>query len=115
MTIAIKSNPKLWEKLKKETPGKWSARKAQLLVKLYKQKGGKFIGKKSKKNSLVKWTKEDWNYIDNKKGRYLPRKVRNNLSSKEKYEENKRKLKNKSKNVKYSNSVYQKMKKAKIF
>jgi len=40
--------------------GQWSARKAQLLVKLYKDAGGGFIGKKSKNNSLVRWTKQNW-------------------------------------------------------
>ena len=46
---AIKTNTKLWEDVKKQVtasskggePGKWSARKAQLAVKLYKEKGGK--------------------------------------------------------------------------
>jgi hypothetical protein len=40
--------------------GQWSARKAQLLVKLYKDAGGGFIGKKSKKNPLVMWTRQNW-------------------------------------------------------
>jgi hypothetical protein len=61
-------NPKLWDKLKNQVmkgdkggkAGQWSARKAQLLVKMYKDAGGGFIGKKSKKNSLVKWTNENW-------------------------------------------------------
>lgn len=61
-------NPTLWNKLKDQImkgdkggkAGQWSARKAQLLVKLYKDAGGGFIGKKSKNNSLVRWTKQNW-------------------------------------------------------
>ena len=43
--------------------GKWSARKAQLLVAKYKKSGGKFKGKKSKCNSLAKWSREEWGYV----------------------------------------------------
>ena len=79
----IRTNPALWEKVKKSVrnsskggkPGTWSARKAQLSVLLYKKRGGGYKGKKSKSNSLVRWTKQDWGYINKKKksGRYLPR------------------------------------------
>jgi hypothetical protein len=81
-------NPILWDKLKDQVmkgdkggkPGQWSARKAQILVKLYVDNGGGFIGKKSKKNPLVKWTNENWT---TKSGlpslmtgeRYLPKKA----------------------------------------
>ena len=45
---AKRTNPKLWEKVKKSVkrspkggkPNMWSARKAQLAVALYKKKGG---------------------------------------------------------------------------
>ena len=48
----IRTNPKLWEKVKNEVlkgskggkKGQWSARKAQLAVKKYKDKGGKYHG-----------------------------------------------------------------------
>jgi len=61
-------NPTLWNKIKDKVmkgdkggkAGQWSARKAQILVKLYKDAGGGFIGKKSKNNSLVRWTKQNW-------------------------------------------------------
>ena len=52
---SIKSNPKLWETIKNKIlrgsrgglTGQWSARKAQLAVKEYKDQGGKYLGKKS--------------------------------------------------------------------
>ena len=61
-------NPVLWNKLKDKVMasdkggkiGQWSARKAQILVKMYKDANGGFIGKKSKDNSLVRWTKQNW-------------------------------------------------------
>jgi hypothetical protein len=65
---AEKSDPKLWEKVKKEVvasdkggkPGQWSARKAQLAVHEYKEEGGGYKGKKSADNHLAQWTKEEW-------------------------------------------------------
>ena len=78
----------LWDKLKDKImegdkggrPNKWSARKAQLLVKMYKDAGGTFKGKKDKNNSLTKWTKQNWTTKSGmpslKTGeRYLPKKA----------------------------------------
>lgn len=93
MTIAKKANPRLWEKIKKKITastkggkaGQWSARKAQLAVKEYKEAGGKYIGAKTKKNSLKKWTNEEWDYIgEPKKSRYLPKKAAKALTKGEK-------------------------------
>jgi hypothetical protein len=125
--IAIKTNPKLWEKLKHQVlmgdkggePGKFSARKAQLLVHLYKSKGGSFKGRKSPSNSLSKWSKEKWGYISRsgektKKGRYLPLKVRQSLTSEEKKRENRRKGSRRGEWVSYSKSVVKKMHSHKI-
>ena len=95
-----KSNNKLWKSIVKEVKqsnkggkkGQWSARKAQLAVKKYKSRGGTYIGKKSKKNSLTKWTKQDWRTKSGKNSvvgpkatgeRYLPAKAIKKLSSKE--------------------------------
>ncbi|MFP4338891.1 MAG: Rho termination factor N-terminal domain-containing protein [Cyclobacteriaceae bacterium] len=76
--------------------GQWSARKSQLLVKEYEKKGGDY--KKDKKDeaakSLESWTEQDWQTIegegearqDGKTKRYLPKKVWNKLSDKEKRE-----------------------------
>jgi hypothetical protein len=91
-----RSNSKLWERIKKEIlkgsrgglPNQWSARKAQLAVKIYKEKGGKYNKRKSSKNSLHQWTIQDWR---TKTGlpslltgeRYLPAKAIKNLSSSE--------------------------------
>lgn len=119
---ATRTNPVLWEKVKKEVlrgskggpPNKWSGRKAQLSTKLYKSRGGGYKGSKSKCNSLTKWSREKWDYISpssrkSKKGRYLPEKVRKSLSRKEKALENKLKGSRRGKWVKYSPSVLKKM------
>jgi hypothetical protein len=121
---AIRTKPALWETVKaivkkgeKGGPsGKWSARKSQLAVKMYKNRGGGYIGPKSKCNSLTKWSKEDWGYVGQPgSSRYLPRKVRQSLTKREKQEENRRKGSKRGEWVPYSPSVYKKMKKMKIF
>jgi hypothetical protein len=121
MSTAIRTKPLLWEKVKESVkksskgglPGKWSARKAQLSVLLYKKKGGGYKGKKSSSNSLVRWSKQDWGYINKKKksGRYLPREIRNKLTSREKSIENRRKGNKKGKYIPYSESVRRKVSK----
>ncbi len=88
-TTAKRDNPKLWERCKKlaieKMGGKFSARAMQYAVKLYKEKGGRYIGSKDKNNSLVKWTKEDWGYVgEEKHSRYLPKKAREKLTPAEK-------------------------------
>jgi hypothetical protein len=145
-----RTKPQLWEKVKKSVlrspkggvSGKWSARKAQLAVAMYKKKGGGYYGKKSPSNSLTRWTREDWGYISdtkkNKKksvrktkkksvrkgkakslrksvkksktkGRYLPKKVRDQLSDSEKKKENRLKGTKRGKWIPYSESVRKKM------
>ncbi len=67
-TSAVRTHPKLWESVKVEVtrgsrgglPGQWSARKAQIAVALYQQRGGGYVGPKSPYNALDKWTREDW-------------------------------------------------------
>ena len=122
--FAKRSNEKLWNRVKSKIlkgskggpPGKWSARKAQLSVKEYKRLGGKYIGKKSSKNSLTKWSKEKWGYVGkSKRSRYLPEKVRKMLTPTEKRRENKLKGSKRGKWVKYSKSVRDKMRRSKIF
>ena len=94
---AKKTNPKLWEKIKDAVineniggtaKGNWSARKAQIAVQRYKEAGGKYIGKKSPTNSLVKWDKEEWTTKSGKPShitgeRYLPKKAIEHLTDKE--------------------------------
>jgi len=97
MSKAIKQNPVLWKsvvaQVKSEEIGgtranQWSARKAQIAVKLYKSKGGTYIGPKSKSNSLVRWDNQKWttksgipSHISGE--RYLPEKAIRSLSSKD--------------------------------
>ena len=95
-STAKKSNPTLWSKVvssvksgsKGGDPGQWSARKAQLAVKKYKESGGGYQGKKSESNSLKKWTDEKWKTKSGKPSletgeRYLPEKAIKSLSKKE--------------------------------
>ena len=143
----MRTNPALWERVKtivKKSPkgGKpntWSARKAQLAVAMYKKKGGGYRGAKKSCNSLTKWSKEDWGYInadsDLKKGksknksknkspygryrretqspygRYLPRKVREQLTPRERQLENRLKGRKRGVHVPYSKSVLKKLNK----
>lgn len=96
---AIRTNESLWksivEKVKKGNKGgksgQWSARKAQLAVKIYKEKGGSYRGT-TKGNSLKKWTKQNWRTKSGKPSimgknatgeRYLPERVIKKLSTKE--------------------------------
>lgn len=97
---AVKANQKLWDQVVREVrdgtvagpAGKWNARKAQRAVAIYKERGGKYVGRKSRQNSLSQWTAEDWGYIDGKPGnRYLPARVREGLTDSEKRAENRRK------------------------
>jgi hypothetical protein len=94
---AKRTDDALWERVKARVTnmdtagtaaGQWSARKAQMAVRLYKEEGGGYVGKKSSSNSLVKWSKQDWTtksgQPSSKTGeRYLPRKAVESLSSEE--------------------------------
>lgn len=86
--IAKRTNPELWEACKQEAVykmGKFSARAMQYAVKLYKERGGTYAGAKSADNSLVTWTKEEWDYVGEKgHSRYLPKKAREQLTTGEK-------------------------------
>lgn len=121
-----RTKPKLWEKIvakvkkgsKYGDANSWNARKAQYAVKLYKEAGGGYVGKKKKSNSLVKWTEQDWQYSSEKqkgKGRYLPKKVWEKLSPQEKAATNRKKKaakKKRKKKAKYSKKVAKLVKKA---
>ena len=104
---ATKKNPELWSKAKSEAKaqlgGKWSARAAQLAVQKYKAQGGKYEGKKpsASKNSLVKWTKQDWQTRPGtpekaERGgvthRYLPKAKWESLSKKEQVATDRKKI-----------------------
>lgn len=87
-TKAVRDNEPLWELCKQEAVfkmGKFSARAMQYAVTLYKKRGGGYVGAKSSKNSLVKWTKEDWGYTGEPgRSRYLPKQARVHLTVGEK-------------------------------
>lgn len=124
MSRAQKSDPVLWEKVVAEVKsgsksgpaGTWNARKAQLAVSVYKQRGGTYVGKKSRDNSLAQWTREDWGYVNDKPGnRYLPMKVREELTPAEVRTENIRKksaTRNGKQRASYSSSVAAKLRKS---
>ena len=104
---------KIFNKIKKGSKGgdagEWSARKAQLLAKEYKEQGGgytKSLGAEQK--SLKKWSSQDWmtsdTFANKKKGksdeveskgkkRYLPKKAWEVLSESEKKKTNETKSK----------------------
>ena len=96
MSTATKTNPSLWKRVvssvkagsKGGDAGEWSARKAQLAVKIYKEKGGGYSGAKSESNKLTKWSKQEWTTSSGKpsegKRRYLPKAAWKALSSSEK-------------------------------
>ena len=114
-----KTKPLLWKrivsKVKKGSKygdsNSWNAHKAQYAVKLYKETGGGYKGKKNSKNSLKKWSDQEWSYSDKKmegEGRYLPKKVWSKLSSKEKEKTNRKKISGEKvgkEKVKYSKKV----------
>lgn len=81
-------------------PGEWSARKAQLAVKIYKEKGGGYSGAKSSSNKLKKWGDQKWRTSDGSKSegkkRYLPDKAWKSLSPGEKAATNRAKAKGKA-------------------
>lgn len=96
MSSAKRTNESKWKGIvarvkagsKGGDPGEWSARKAQIATKLYKDGGGGYSGPKQKDNSLSKWTKQDWRTKSGKPSketgeRYLPAKAIKALSSSE--------------------------------
>lgn len=113
---AKRSNPALWERVKAEVmreeiggtkAGQWSARKAIIAVNRYKEKGGKYIGKRSSSNSLHKWIQQDWTTKSGKPShitgeRYLPRKAFKSLSRKELRSINRSKRRSMERGVQYS-------------
>lgn len=93
----IRKDEGMWESIKDymmsheiagTRAGQWSARKAQVAVRVYKELGGEYVGPKSRSNSLVEWTEQDWTTKSGRPSsetgeRYLPRKVIEGLTPKE--------------------------------
>lgn len=82
------ANPELWERIKEKVkagsrggkPGTWSAIKAMLASKEYKDQGGTYKGKKDSSKGLAKWMKEKWRTKSGKPSsetgeRFLPTKA----------------------------------------
>ena len=93
---AVKTDPKLWDKVKAKVtkgdkggkPGQWSARKAQLAVHDYKAAGGGYEGPKTEDNHLAQWSHEEWGTKSGKESletgeRYLPKAAREKLTDAE--------------------------------
>ena len=131
MASAKKTQPAKWKRIvasvkagsKGGRPGQWSARKAQIATARYKKAGGGYRGKKSSKNSLSKWSKQEWGYVSKgdakkpraKRGRYLPKKVRKSLSKSQKAATNRRKRAANKRGVqraKYSKRIARKVRNA---
>lgn len=123
-----RTNPKLWKKIVSQVkrgskgglPGQWSARKAQLAVKLYKQKGGSYSSRRSPNNKLTKWTREDWGTKSGRNSvvgpratreRYLPRKARKALSDREYRQTSRKKKLSKGQYSKQPKKIAKKVKK----
>ena len=112
---AKKTDPKLWDEVKKEAtdsskggkPGQWSARKAQMATSEYKKRGGGYEGGKSQDNHLKQWTDEEWGTKSGKESgktgeRYLPKKARENLTDDEYARSTKRKRADSAKGKQHS-------------
>ena len=126
---AQRTNPKLWEDIKRKVinqsiegtaAGQWSARKAQLSVKLYKKAGGKYIGEKSPKNSLVKWGRQKWRTKSGKPSsltgeRYLPTEAIRHLTKKEYSRTSAAKRRSMSRGIQFSRQPKDIAKKTKIW
>jgi hypothetical protein len=113
---AIKTNPELWhrivERVKRENiggtrSGQWSARKAQIAVKRYKDAGGHYKGPKSSKNSLVRWSRQRWTTASGRPShttgeRYLPAEAFKHLTRKEIQQVNESKKRSMKRGIQYS-------------
>jgi hypothetical protein len=122
-----RTNPQLWSRVKAEVtrgskgghPGQWSARKAQMAVKMYKDRGGKYKGARSSSNSLHRWTIQDWR---TKSGlpslltgeRYLPAKAIKHLTSAEYARTTRKKREGKTQFVKQPKSIARKTRRYRI-
>lgn len=84
----MQTDKALWERIKKQVTdddvggkkGQWSAIKAMIASKKYKEAGGGYMGKKDYSKGLLKWIGEDWRTKSGKPSletgeRFLPRKA----------------------------------------
>jgi hypothetical protein len=97
--VAVKKDPVLWQRCRREAiarmGGVFSARAMQLATRLYKARGGEYEGPKraqAERNSLARWTAEDWGYAGKpRQSRYLPKAVRDRLTPSERARTNRAK------------------------
>jgi hypothetical protein len=88
-STAVKTDPALWRRVRGEAiakmGGTFSARAMQLATRMYKARGGGYVGaKRPASNSLARWTHEDWGYAGQPgESRYLPKAVREQLTPSE--------------------------------
>ena len=108
--VAVKLNPRLWERAKRSACSqgklcKHSARKMQWATSYYKSHGGKYRGKKSSSNRLVRWGRQKWRTSSGKKSggklRYLPDRAWKALSPAQKRSANATKQRGYSKGKQY--------------
>ncbi len=97
MSSVTRTNPQLWARIKNQvmsqnvggtSSGQWSARKAQIAVKRYKDAGGRYKGPKNPNNSLHRWSQQRWRTASGRPShetgeRYLPDRAFRHLSSSE--------------------------------
>jgi hypothetical protein len=105
-----RTKPDLWEKSKKEAikrMGGFSARAMQLAGRIYREKGGGYVGPKTQaQKDLVKWGEQNWTTKSGKPSlltgeRYLPEKAIKALSDKEYKLTSKLKKEGMSKGIQY--------------
>jgi hypothetical protein len=117
--IAKKTKPKLWSRMKSRygcgVKGKHSARACQQATSAYKKAGGGYRGKKKASNSLSKWTKQDWGYVGRKGSRYLPKAVRDSLTTSEKRATNRKKRLDTKMGRKYSSQPKKVRRKTRLY
>jgi hypothetical protein len=104
-----RTDPKLWERAKKQAikklGGRFSTRAMQLAGKIYRDEGGRYCGKRTKsQKSMSKWTREDWTTVTGEKAcretksgsircdRYLPKKAWEKLTPRQVAETRRRKV-----------------------
>lgn len=93
-STAKRTNETLWKRIKTQVQsqetggtraGEWSARKALIAVRKYKEAGGRYVGARSRSNSLSRWVRQDWTTKSGMPShvtgeRYLPRKAFRSLT-----------------------------------
>jgi hypothetical protein len=110
-------HPDLWKKAEKiayeKFNNKHSARMRQYQGRVYRNLGGGYTKElKPNQKSLKKWTAENWGR-DIPKGRYLPKRIREELSAKDYMRTSIAKIKGKTQYVKQPEDIVKKIRKIK--